>query len=103
MNKNSVYGDRSAMSPGGVRIGTPALTTRGFTETDFRAVADFLHRSVQIGLRMQAAAPSKRLDDFVKLFEGDEELATLRKDVNAFASRFAMPGWTKDEMAVTTL
>ncbi|KAA0168322.1 hypothetical protein FNF28_02482 [Cafeteria roenbergensis] len=63
VNKNSVYGDRSAMP----------------------------------------AAPSKRLDDFVKLFDGDEELATLRKDVNAFASRFAMPGWTKDEMAVTTL
>ena len=27
LNKNAVCGDRSALSPGGVRIGTPALTT----------------------------------------------------------------------------
>ena len=29
LNKNAVCGDKSALSPGGVRIGTPALTTRG--------------------------------------------------------------------------
>ena len=32
LNKNSVAGDKSALVPGGVRIGTPALTTRGFVE-----------------------------------------------------------------------
>jgi glycine hydroxymethyltransferase len=35
LNKNSVPGDKSAMVPGGMRIGTPALTTRGFKEADF--------------------------------------------------------------------
>ena len=30
--------------PGGVRIGTPALTTRGFKEAEFSKVADFLDR-----------------------------------------------------------
>ena len=35
LNKNSVPGDQSAIVPGGIRIGTPALTTRGFTEDDF--------------------------------------------------------------------
>eukprot|EP00978_Attheya_sp_CCMP212_P037411 scaffold175957_cov60-Attheya_sp.AAC.8 len=34
-NKNSIPGDTSAMNPGGVRLGTPALTSRGFTEADF--------------------------------------------------------------------
>ena len=29
LNKNAIFGDRSAMTPGGVRIGTPAMTTRG--------------------------------------------------------------------------
>jgi glycine hydroxymethyltransferase len=48
LNKNSVPGDQSAVVPGGIRIGTPALTTRGFREADFVHVADLLHRGVQI-------------------------------------------------------
>ena len=44
VNKNSVPGDKSAIIPGGVRIGTPALTTRGFKEEDFVKIADFLDR-----------------------------------------------------------
>ena len=44
LNKNSVPGDTSAIVPGGIRIGTPALTTRGFREADFVRVADFLDR-----------------------------------------------------------
>ena len=42
VNKNSVYGDTSALTPGGVRLGTPALTSRGLKEQDFVKVADFL-------------------------------------------------------------
>ena len=42
LNKNAVYGDRSALSPGGVRVGTPALTTRGLKEDDFRQVGSLL-------------------------------------------------------------
>lgn len=44
LNKNSVPGDKSAIIPGGVRIGTPALTTRGFKQDDFVKIADFLDR-----------------------------------------------------------
>merc|ERR1712086_1222382 len=29
LNRNAVHGDASALSPGGVRIGSPAMTTRG--------------------------------------------------------------------------
>eukprot|EP00955_Chlamydomonas_euryale_P047024 353565-Chlamydomonas_euryale.AAC.2 len=46
--QNSVPGDKSAMTPGGIRIGTPALTTRGFKEADFVKVGDFLHRTVEV-------------------------------------------------------
>jgi glycine hydroxymethyltransferase len=48
LNKNSVPGDKSAMTPGGIRIGTPALTTRGMGEADFVAIAGFLDRAVKI-------------------------------------------------------
>ena len=32
LNKNTIIGDKSAVTPGGVRIGTPAVTTRGYIE-----------------------------------------------------------------------
>merc|ERR1719355_141061 len=48
VNKNTVPGDTSALVPGGIRIGTPALTSRGFQEADFEKVADFLDRAVTI-------------------------------------------------------
>lgn len=36
LNKNTIIGDKSAMTPGGVRIGTPAVTTRGYLENDMK-------------------------------------------------------------------
>lgn len=37
-------GDKSALRPSGLRLGSPALTSRGLVEEDFRRVADFVHR-----------------------------------------------------------
>merc|ERR1712176_1403600 len=42
LNRNCVPGDASALSPGGVRIGAPAMTTRGCTKADFEKIAGFL-------------------------------------------------------------
>ena len=50
LNKNSVPGDKSAVVPGGVRIGSPALTTRGFVQSDFHRVADFLDRCASLNV-----------------------------------------------------
>jgi len=38
LNRNAVHGDASALSPGGVRIGSPAMTTRGCTADDFKKI-----------------------------------------------------------------
>ncbi len=32
------------MVPGGLRMGSPALTSRGFVESDFEQVAEFVNR-----------------------------------------------------------
>jgi glycine hydroxymethyltransferase len=43
MNANTVPGEtRSAFDPSGIRLGTPAITTRGFTESTCREVADLI-------------------------------------------------------------
>ncbi len=49
-NKNTVPGDVSALVPGGVRMGTPALTSRGFVESDFEKVAEFVDRYEGVGV-----------------------------------------------------
>ena len=53
VNKNSIHGDANMLSPGGVRLGTSALTSRSFKEQDFVKVAEYLHRAVQIALSVQ--------------------------------------------------
>jgi len=90
-NKNAVYGDRSAMMPGGIRLGAPALTSRGFKEADFVKVADFLHRGIEIALEIQAES-GKMLKDFVKAIDGNEKVKALEADVHEFAGSFPMPG-----------
>merc|ERR1739843_65560 len=39
LNRNCVHGDASALSPGGVRIGAPSMTTRGCNEQHFQKIA----------------------------------------------------------------
>ena len=92
LNKNAVVGDVSAMNPGGVRIGTPAMTSRGLTEPDFEQVADFLHEVVTLCLEVQAAH-GKMLKDFVPVLERHAGIADIRARVEAFAARFPMPGF----------
>lgn len=48
LNKNTIIGDKSAVTPGGVRIGTPAVTTRGYTANDMKEVGAFLDRAIRI-------------------------------------------------------
>ncbi|KAI4149465.1 MAG: hypothetical protein LQ340_004618, partial [Diploschistes diacapsis] len=55
-NKNTVPGDRSAMKPGGLRMGSPAMTTRGFGEEDFRRVAEIVDRAVVVAKGLDGKA-----------------------------------------------
>eukprot|EP00351_Strombidinopsis_sp_SopsisLIS2011_P001699 CAMPEP_0116875500 /NCGR_PEP_ID=MMETSP0463-20121206/7491_1 /TAXON_ID=181622 /ORGANISM="Strombidinopsis sp, Strain SopsisLIS2011" /LENGTH=78 /DNA_ID=CAMNT_0004521265 /DNA_START=986 /DNA_END=1222 /DNA_ORIENTATION=- len=48
LNKNTIPGDKSAVTPGGVRIGTPAVTTRGYLEQDMLQVSEFLDRAIKL-------------------------------------------------------
>ncbi|HHS13016.1 MAG TPA: serine hydroxymethyltransferase [bacterium] len=45
VNKNMVpFDTKSPFITSGIRLGTPALTTRGFTEEDMKTIAGFIHR-----------------------------------------------------------
>jgi glycine hydroxymethyltransferase len=92
LNKNAVAGDSSAMNPGGVRIGAPAMTSRGLGEADFGAIAAFLLEALQVAKDVQAGS-GKALKDFVAALDGSAAVAGLRARVEAFASGFDMPGF----------
>jgi len=97
LNKNSVPGDKSAIVPGGIRVGAPALTTRGFREEDFEKVAEFIDRAVQIAKKIKEETPEPaKLKDFVAFANsegaGRADVCALREEVEAYASQFPMPG-----------
>lgn len=95
LNKNCVPGDSSAISPGGIRIGTAALTTRGLDKDEMQFVALMLHKAVQAALRIQDSLPDGKrlLKDFCHAAQDDVEITTIRNAVETFASQFPMPGY----------
>ena len=103
VNKNTVPGDSSAMNPGGVRLGSPALTTRGMGEEDFRQVAGFVDRGIQMALDLQKETGvkmvdwKKRLDEEVAKGEGGR-VGQLKAEVTQFARKFPVVGFEEKEM-----
>jgi glycine hydroxymethyltransferase len=103
-NKNTVPGDRSAVKPGGLRMGTPAMTSRGFSPEDFTRVAEIVDRAVTISqkvdraAREEAEAQGKTAPGGIKAFldylgEGEhvQEIIELRREVEEWVKTFGVP------------
>lgn len=101
-NKNTVPGDKSALIPGGLRIGTPAMTSRGLKESDFEKVASFIDRAVQIALEEKSKVQgSTKLVDFKKHVGDGQQIPAiqeLKKEVAEFSSSFPTVGFYESEM-----
>jgi len=95
VNKNSVPGDKSALVPGGLRLGAPALTSRGFEEDDFSRVVDFMDEGIQIAI--EAKPKTKKIVEFIEFINKDEEtkkkIENLQNRVENFARGFPIPGF----------
>ncbi|XP_017871910.1 PREDICTED: serine hydroxymethyltransferase, cytosolic [Drosophila arizonae] len=95
-NKNTVPGDKSAMNPSGIRLGTPALTTRGLLEKDIEQVVVFIDAALKIGSEAVKAAGSPKMVDFTKTLAENasikQQLEELHKCVIKFSTTFPLPG-----------
>lgn len=95
-NKNTVPGDKSALNPSGIRLGTPALTTRGLAEVDMARVVDFIDRGLQLSKEI-AAVSGPKLVDFKRVLHEDPTLnakvQALKKEVQSYSEKFPMPGY----------
>jgi len=100
LNKNTVPGDKSAFIPGGIRMGTPALTSRGFEEEHFEYVAEVIHRGVQIAKEVNESGIGKKLVDFKQALKAQEwpALTALRADVETFSGQFPTIGFEESSM-----
>ena len=103
-NKNTVPGDKSALRPGGLRLGTPAMTTRGFQAEDFKRVADIVDRGVKITIAVDKQAkeaaegkgvknPStnKAFQEYLGDGSAVPEIAELKKEVEDWVGGFDEP------------
>lgn len=89
LNKNSVYGDTSAINPGGIRVGTAALTTRGFLEKDFEKIGEFIDMVIILCQKIQELS-GKKLKDFKYILHQNymTDIENLKREVNEFAGQF---------------
>ncbi|KAF4359049.1 hypothetical protein CsatB_015040 [Cannabis sativa] len=92
LNKITISSDNGTISPGGVRVGTPAMTSRGCLESDFETVAEFLLKAAHIASVAQREH-GKFPRAFLKALENNKDIMELRHRVESFASQFALPGF----------
>lgn len=93
-NKATVPGDGSVYDPSGIRLGTPALTTRGFIESDIDVVVDFIDRGLQLSKEI-ALVSGAELADFTEACHSDHflnKIAAIRDEVESFGVKFPLPG-----------
>jgi glycine hydroxymethyltransferase len=89
VNKNTIPGDVSALNPNGIRIGTPAITTRGLKETDMIYLANIINRVVNIGIKIQTENQIKTIKEFAEYFPKYPELRNIQQEVEKWMSGFA--------------
>jgi glycine hydroxymethyltransferase len=82
VNKNAIPFDvNPPLNPSGIRLGSPAVTTRGFRETEMREVAALIAQ-------------------VLNNVTSEEVIANVRRRVEALTSRFPLYAWKMQPAAV---
>ena len=72
VNKNMIpFDTKSPFVTSGIRIGTPAVTTRGMKETEMKMIAAFIDRAIRNS-------------------ENEQELGIIKNEVASLCSRFPL-------------
>lgn len=95
LNKNAISTDTSPLNPSGIRLGTSAMTSRGFTQKHWKFVGSIIDECCNVALEAQERSNSKQLHAFVDVCENDTYIVTkilvLRNKVSHFCKSFPLP------------
>lgn len=92
VNKNTLPSDKSALNPSGIRLGTAAMTTRGFVEEDFIFVARILSKLVEVCKVIESTCIGKTLGEFSeKCKEFSTQIDELKQAVVNHVSKLPYP------------
>ncbi|XP_066913799.1 serine hydroxymethyltransferase, cytosolic-like [Clytia hemisphaerica] len=95
VNRNTVPGDKSALRPSGIRIGTSALTSRNFFEKDVEKVVEFIEEAIKLSIEVSSSLGKctlKQYKEALQLETWKVKVDDLRQRVEAYALTFPMPG-----------
>ncbi len=98
LNKNTIPGEpASPFYPSGIRLGTPALTTRGMKERDMKKVAAWIAQALDAvkvyRLPQEKEKRKPYMDTFKKAIHGNAKLKKIRSEVKKFASKYPIFAW----------
>ncbi|MBI2315326.1 serine hydroxymethyltransferase [Candidatus Daviesbacteria bacterium] len=97
VNKNTIPGEpASPFYPSGIRLGTPALTTRGMKEKDMIKIAGWIKRALEEIRGLDLPKEQDKRKDFIKEVKvnlsKNKNLEQIRKEIEQFTGRFPVPG-----------
>jgi len=83
VNKNAIpYDTNPPLKPSGIRVGTPAMTTRGMKEPEMRRIAAWITKALE-------------------LRNDDAALERIRREVAELANQFPLYAWRRAPIAVS--
>lgn len=96
LNKNGVPFDTNPpFYPSGIRMGTPAITTRGLKEAHMKKVAKWINQAIEIVTPNEAPTDKEERTlwwkEERKKIMGNKELLKIGKEVKEFMSKYPMP------------
>jgi glycine/serine hydroxymethyltransferase len=75
------------LRPGGARLGTLGLTSRGFIEEDMEKVAEYLHKAAELTTEIREKA-GKKNDDFETYIQDYQPIKELKQEVEVFIIQY---------------